>query len=69
MATDPVCQKEVDEKAAPGGKVNYWGKKFYFCTADCRGEFRRDPLKYSPEAGEGKGPGYDKARTSETWRT
>ncbi len=69
MATDPVCKKEVDEKAPPGGKVNFWGKLFYFCAADCRTAFRRDPQKYAPETAEGKGPGYDKARVSETWRT
>ncbi|HXG52757.1 MAG TPA: YHS domain-containing protein [candidate division Zixibacteria bacterium] len=69
MATDPVCKMEVDEKAPPGGKVNYWGKIFYFCTAQCRTAFRRDPDKYAPEVAEGRGPGYDKARASETWRT
>jgi YHS domain-containing protein len=69
MATDPVCNKEIDEKAAPGGKVNYWGKVFYFCTEECRKTFRRDPIKFAPETAEGKGPGYDKARVSENWRT
>ena len=60
MATDPVCKKEVDEKAPPGGKVNYWGTVFYFCTADCRNTFRRDPPKYAPEAVEERGPEYTK---------
>jgi YHS domain-containing protein len=68
MATDPVCQKQVDEQA-PGAKVNYWGKVFYFCSDECRKAFRRDPPKYAPETAEGKGPGYDKARLSENWRT
>jgi YHS domain-containing protein len=60
MATDPVCKKEVDEKAPPGGKVNYWGTVFYFCTADCRNAFRRDPPKYAPETVEERGPEYTK---------
>ncbi len=59
MATDPVCKKEVDEKAPPGGRANYWGKLFYFCTADCRTAFRRAPQKYAPEIAEGRGPEYD----------
>ena len=59
MATDPVCKKDIDEKASPGGKVNYWGKIFYFCTADCKKAFRRDPQKFAPETAEGQGPGYD----------
>jgi YHS domain-containing protein len=69
MATDLVCRKEVDEKNPSGGKVNFWGKVFYFCSKDCRVAFRRDPQKYSPETAEGRGPGYDKAKASETWRT
>ena len=60
MATDPVCKKEVDEKAPPGGKVNYWGTVFYFCTEDCRNAFRRNPLQYAPETVEGRGPEYTK---------
>ena len=60
MATDPVCKKEVDEKAPPGGKVNYWETVFYFCTEDCRNAFRRDPPQYAPETVEGRGPEYTK---------
>lgn len=67
MAIDPVCKKEVDEKAPPGGKVNFWGKVFYFCAANCRKDFRRDPKKYAPETAEGRGPGYD--MPTENWRT
>ena len=68
MATDPVCTKEVDEKNPTGGKVNFWGKVFYFCSKDCRTAFRRDPQKYAPETAEGRGPDYDNAKASETWR-
>ncbi|MBI4529360.1 MAG: YHS domain-containing protein [Deltaproteobacteria bacterium] len=69
MSIDPVCKKEVDEKNAPGGKVRYWGEVFHFCSEECRKAFRRQPHEYAPEIAEGRGPGYDKARTSETWRT
>lgn len=59
MVVDPVCRKEVDEKAPPGGKAHYWGKVFYFCGEDCRRAFRREPRKFAPEAVEGSGPEYD----------
>jgi YHS domain-containing protein len=69
MVVDPVCKKEVDEKAAPGGKARLWDKVFYFCSADCRKVFQRDPQKYAPDAVEaGGGPGYDKSKASEMWR-
>ena len=59
MAIDPVCKMAVDEKA-PGGKAQYWGKHFYYCSKNCRVSFRRDPQKYVPESAEGRGPLYDK---------
>ncbi len=60
MVVDPVCKKEVDEKAAPGGKARFWGKVFYFCAKNCRATFQRDPQKYLPEKkDEEKEPGYD----------
>jgi YHS domain-containing protein len=65
MVVDPVCKKEVDEKAAPGGKARFWGKVFFFCDKKCRGNFQRDPQKYVPKTEEGKDkdkekePGYD----------
>ena len=69
MATDPVCKKEVDENAPAGGKAQYWGKRFYFCSSECRINFRRDPQKYDPETAEGRGPDYDTSKTNESWRT
>ncbi len=69
MATDPVCNKEVDEKTPPGGKAQFWGKYFYFCSKDCRINFRRDPQKYAPETAEGRGPLYDKlSNKGDIWR-
>ncbi|MBI4529367.1 MAG: YHS domain-containing protein [Deltaproteobacteria bacterium] len=58
MVVDPVCKKEVDEKAASGGKARFWGQVFFFCTPKCRASFQRDPQKYVPESGETE-PGYD----------
>ncbi|MFQ5852253.1 MAG: YHS domain-containing protein [Candidatus Binatia bacterium] len=60
MVVDPVCKKEIDEKAALGGKARFWGKVFYFCAKSCRATFQRDPQRYLPEKkGEEKEPGYD----------
>ena len=55
MATDPVCKMTVDEQAPAGGKAQFWGKYFYFCSKECRINFRRDPQKYVPDSAEGKG--------------
>ncbi len=68
MATDPVCNKEVDENTPPGGKVNYWGQLFYFCSEECRKAFRRRPQDYAPETATGRGPEYNKSKTNESWR-
>jgi YHS domain-containing protein len=59
MAVDPVCKKEIDEKAALGGKARYWGKVFFFCEKKCRAAFQRDPQKYVAEQDGEKEPGYD----------
>jgi YHS domain-containing protein len=68
MATDPVCKKEVDENAPNVLKAQFWGKRVYFCSDECRISFRRDPQKYMPDSAEGKGPEYDKSKTNESWR-
>ena len=68
MVIDPVCKKEVDENTPLGGKVNFWGKVFYFCSEECRKTFRRRPQDYAPEIEAGRGPGYDKSKTNESWR-
>ncbi len=67
MAVDPVCKKEVDEKNAPGGKVHYWDKIFYFCAEECRKAFRRDPQKYAPETIEEKSPGSTYTKRPDDW--
>lgn len=43
MVVDPVCKKQVDEKAALGGKARFWGKVFDFCDKRCRDLPARPP--------------------------
>lgn len=62
MATDPVCKKEVDQKAPPGQKMRYLGEVFHFASEKCRKLFSRQPHDYAPETAEGAGPGHDKAQ-------
>ncbi len=44
MAKDPVCDMDVDEKAA--GTSEYKGKTYYFCAPGCKKSFDEDPEKY-----------------------
>lgn len=59
MVIDPVCQKEVDEKATPGGKARFRGEVYYFCDKSCRAVFQRSPQKYVPNKGDEKELNYD----------
>ncbi len=68
MVVDTVCNKEVDEKAPPGGKVNFWGQLFYFCSEECRKTFRRRPQDYAPEIAAGRGPEDHKSKTDGSLR-
>lgn len=45
MAKDPVCGMQIDEKSATG-TFEYEGKTYYFCSANCRDAFKKDPGKY-----------------------
>ena len=54
MIVDPVCKKEVDENAAPGGTARFRGEVYYFCDKSCRGAFQRSPQKFLPEREEKK---------------
>jgi Cu+-exporting ATPase len=45
MAKDPVCGMKVDEKKAAGSST-YLGKTYYFCSANCKVEFDKNPPKY-----------------------
>ncbi|MDG7040351.1 MAG: YHS domain-containing protein [Nitrososphaerota archaeon] len=41
---DPVCGMEVDESTRY--KSLYRGKVYFFCSANCKAEFERDPDGY-----------------------
>jgi len=45
MAKDPICGMRVDEKKAAGSS-SYLGKTYYFCSANCKVEFDKNPSKY-----------------------
>lgn len=44
MMKDPVCGMMVDEKSKL--KSEHEGKTFYFCSANCKSTFDKDPHKY-----------------------
>jgi P-type Cu+ transporter len=49
MATDPVCNMEVDpEKAA--AQSQYKGEVIYFCATGCKAKFDAAPEKYITRA-------------------
>jgi len=48
MATDPVCQMEVEERSA-AAQSTYQGKTYYFCAPGCREAFDKDPERYLPK--------------------
>lgn len=45
MATDPVCEMEVEESNAQF-QSEYDGKMYYFCAAGCKKAFDDNPEKY-----------------------
>jgi len=45
MTNDPVCGMRVDEESAEF-RTQFAGKKYYFCSADCREEFEDQPADY-----------------------
>ena len=45
MAIDPVCGMRVDEKNAEFQSM-FAGKKYFFCSEDCRKEFEESPDEY-----------------------
>ncbi len=45
MVQDPVCGMKIDEKSA-GGKVEYEGQTYYFCSLYCLRAFNNEPQKY-----------------------
>ncbi len=51
MAKDPVCGMEVDEGTAPD-TTHFMQRIYYFCSAECKAEFERDPRKFVDQQGE-----------------
>jgi YHS domain-containing protein len=42
--TDPVCGLRVDERSE--FHTQFAGKKYFFCSEDCRKEFEAEPDEY-----------------------
>jgi YHS domain-containing protein len=45
MTTDPVCGMRVEEKKAES-QTQFAGRKYFFCSEECRKEFEADPNGY-----------------------
>ena len=46
MITDPVCGMTVDEKKKSEFQAQFAGRKYFFCSEECRKEFEADPSGY-----------------------
>ena len=46
MATDPVCNMEVDTKKPNGGTFEHKGETYYFCGLGCNRAFEKEPEAY-----------------------
>jgi len=46
VAVDPICKMAVSEGQAKYTSVHD-GTKFYFCSAACKQQFEKDPIKYA----------------------
>jgi P-type Cu+ transporter len=42
--TDPVCGMKVEEKST--FQTQFAGKKYFFCSEECRKEFEADPDEF-----------------------
>jgi YHS domain-containing protein len=49
MAIDPVCGMKVDENSAPA-HTQFAGKKYSFCSEECRKKFEQNPEQYAQTA-------------------
>ena len=43
LATDPVCDMQVDMKKPNGGTYDYVGATYYFCGPGCNRAFQKEP--------------------------
>jgi len=46
---DVVCGMQIDPAKAKGGKSEYKGNTYYFCSEDCKKKFDKEPAKYVPD--------------------
>jgi YHS domain-containing protein len=49
MTTDPVCGMKVDESTA-AASTQFAGKKYSFCSTECRDKFEKSPERYVENA-------------------
>lgn len=52
-STDPVCGMEIDANAESPAQVHE-GRRYYFCSAQCRTAFVADPGKYASAGSSGQ---------------
>jgi YHS domain-containing protein len=45
MAIDPVCGMKVDDNKGEF-QTQFAGKKYFFCSEECRKEFENNPDQY-----------------------
>ena len=43
LASDPVCDMQVDMKKPNGGTYDYNGATYYFCGPGCNRAFQKEP--------------------------
>lgn len=43
LASDPVCDMQVDMKKPNGGTYDYNGATYYFCGLGCNRAFQKEP--------------------------
>ena len=46
VATDPVCDMQVDMKKPNGGTYQHEGETYYFCGPGCNRAFQKEPAAY-----------------------
>lgn len=52
MTKDPVCGMAIDEAKATV-TATYKGRKYYFCSENCKTKFLQDPSQYAHGASGG----------------
>jgi YHS domain-containing protein len=49
MTKDPVCKMDVDEKKT-NFSSEYAGRKYHFCSEECKDTFESQPERYATTA-------------------